>query len=93
VDLFLQSILVVASFCIEAATRPAVSCLPRDICYRWCLVVTWVVVADAQVGDDTAVSAFAVAEATTAKALADKGCLWFAVAPLALLFLARSTAA
>jgi hypothetical protein len=44
-DTNLQSILVVALLCIEAATEPIVSYLPKDICYQWCLVIMEVVVA------------------------------------------------
>jgi hypothetical protein len=84
---------VVVVLCIEAAMESHVSCLPRNICYRWCLVVTEVVVTDAQVGDDASVSAFAMAEAIVAEALAlalaNEGYLWIVAALLALLFLAR----
>jgi hypothetical protein len=47
VDLNLRSILVVVLLCIGAATEPAVSYLPMDICCQWCLGVTEVVDADA----------------------------------------------
>jgi hypothetical protein len=84
---------VVVLLCIGAATEPAVSYLPMDICCQWCLGVTEVVDADAQAGDDAIVSVFAMAEAVGAEVLAlapgDKGCLWFAATPLDLLFLTR----
>jgi hypothetical protein len=92
VDLNLQSILVVVPLYIDVATEPTTSCLPMDICCRWCLGVTEVVVADARVGDDTVVLVFAMAEAL-AVAPAKKGCLWLAAASLALPFLTRSTIA
>jgi hypothetical protein len=95
VDLNLQSILVVVPLYAEAATEPVVGCLLRGICFRWCLVVMEVLVADAQVGDDSPISVSIVAEAIAveAHALADEGCLWLVVALLALLFLVRSAAA
>jgi hypothetical protein len=35
---------VVVLLCIEAATEPAISYLPKDIYCQWCLVITEVVV-------------------------------------------------
>jgi hypothetical protein len=72
VDLNLQSILVVVLLCIETATETIVSCLPRDICCRWCLVITDVVVAVAQADDDAVVSIFDETKVVTVEALARK---------------------
>jgi hypothetical protein len=76
-DLNLQSILVVVPLCIGMTMEPTLSCLPRHICCRWCLVVMEVVVAVAQAGDD--------AKVVVAKALIGDGYLWLAAALLFLL--------
>jgi hypothetical protein len=70
VDLNLQSIWAEVTLCIEAAMGPVAGHRSTDICCRWCLVMTKIVVAVARTGDDVAGLVFVVAEVVAAEALA-----------------------